>query len=61
MQEGQSSSTGAAKPDMAAAFYDAFNQKLVQKYCSDGIFRADMQVELSNDGPVTTFLIRVQA
>ena len=46
--------TGAAKPDMAAAFYDAFNQKLVQEVpVQTGIFGADMQVELVNDGPVT--------
>ena len=46
--------TGAAKPDMASDFYDAFNQKLAQEVpVQTGIFGADMQVELVNDGPVT--------
>ena len=49
--------TGAAKPDMAAAFYEAFNQKLAQEVpVHTGIFGADMQVELVNDGPVTIIL-----
>ncbi|RSI64706.1 D-aminoacyl-tRNA deacylase [Streptococcus oralis] len=49
--------TGAAKPDMAADFYDAFNQKLAQEVpVQTGIFGADMQVELINDGPVTIIL-----
>lgn len=49
--------TGAAKPDMAAAFYEALNQKLVQEVpVQTGIFGADMQVELVNDGPVTIIL-----
>ena len=49
--------TGAAKPDMAAAVYDALNQKLVQEVpVQTGIFGADMQVELVNDGPVTIIL-----
>ena len=49
--------TGAAKPDMAAAFYDTFNQKLAQEVpVQTGIFGADMQVELVNDGPVTIIL-----
>ena len=49
--------TGAAKPDMAAAFYEAFNQKLAQEVpVQTGIFGADMQVELVNDGPVTIIL-----
>lgn len=49
--------TGAAKPDRAAAFYDTFNQKLAQEVpVQKGIFGADMQVELVNDGPVTIIL-----
>lgn len=49
--------TGAAKPDMASQFYDAFNEELatfvpVQR----GVFGADMQVSLVNDGPVTIIL-----
>ena len=48
---------GAAKPDMVSAFYDTFNQKLVQEVpVQTGIFGADMQVELVNDGPVTIIL-----
>ncbi|VQF16373.1 D-tyrosyl-tRNA(Tyr) deacylase [Streptococcus pneumoniae] len=46
--------TGAAKPDMASDFYDAFNQKLAQEVpVQTDIFGADMQVELVNNGPVT--------
>lgn len=46
--------TGAAKPDMAEAFYRDFNQKLAEEIpVETGIFGADMQVELINDGPVT--------
>ena len=49
--------TGAAKPDRAAAFYEALNQKLAQEVpVQTGIFGADMQVELVNDGPVTIIL-----
>ena len=49
--------TGAAKPDMAEAFYQDFNQKLAQEVTvQTGIFGADMQVELVNDGPVTIIL-----
>ena len=49
--------TGAAKPDMAEAFYQDFNQKLAQEVpVQTGIFGSDMQVELINDGPVTIIL-----
>ena len=49
--------TGAAKPDMAEAFYQDFNQKLALEVpVQTGIFGADMQVELINDGPVTIIL-----
>lgn len=50
--------TGAAKPDMAAAFYEAFNQKLAQEVpVQTGIFGADMQVELVMMGQLPSFLI----
>lgn len=49
--------TGAAKPDMAEAFYQDFNQKLAKEVpVETGVFGADMQVELVNDGPVTIIL-----
>ena len=49
--------TGAAKPDMAEAFYQDFNQKLAEEVpVETGIFGTDMQVELINDGPVTIIL-----
>ena len=42
---------------MATAFYDTFNQKLALEIpVQTGIFGADMQVELVNDGPVTIIL-----
>lgn len=49
--------TGAAKPDMAEAFYQDFNQELAKEVSVEaGVFGADMQVELVNDGPVTIIL-----
>lgn len=49
--------TGAAKPDMASLFYDMFNQLLAEQVSvKTGVFGADMQVELVNDGPVTILL-----
>ena len=49
--------TGAAKPDMAETFYQEFNQELAKEVpVQTGIFGADMQVELINDGPVTIIL-----
>lgn len=49
--------TGAAKPDMAEAFYQKFNQELAKEVSVEaGVFGADMQVELVNDGPVTIIL-----
>lgn len=49
--------TGAAAPSMASAFYDAFNQALSEYVPVEvGIFGADMQVSLVNDGPVTIVL-----
>ena len=46
----------AAKPDISVPLYDAFCEKLqerLQKPIKTGVFGADMQVELINDGPVT--------
>lgn len=49
--------TDAAKPDMAEAFYQEFNQELAKEVPVEaGVFGADMQVELVNDGPVTIIL-----
>ena len=49
--------TGAAKPDMAKTFYQDFNQELAKEVSVEaGVFGADMQVELVNDGPVTIIL-----
>ncbi len=49
--------TGAAKPDIATRYYDSFNQQLSQEVpVKTGVFGADMQVELVNDGPVTIIL-----
>ena len=47
----------AMKPDKAKKLYLKFNEelnKIVKTY--DGIFGADMKVELLNDGPVTIVL-----
>lgn len=45
----------AAKPDIAIPIYDAFNNQLRASGLTvqTGIFGADMQVSLVNDGPVT--------
>ena len=49
--------TGAAKPDMAEAFYQEFNQELAKEVSVEaGVFGADMQVDLVNEGPVTIIL-----
>lgn len=49
--------TGAAKPDAASDFYDRFNAALADHISvAKGIFGADMQVALVNDGPVTIIL-----
>lgn len=47
----------AMKQDKAKEFYSLFNQKLKQ-YCEveEGIFRADMKVSITNDGPITILL-----
>ena len=46
----------AAKPDISVPLYNSFCQKLqerLQKPIQTGVFGADMQVELINDGPIT--------
>ena len=49
--------TAAAKPDMAEAFYQDLNRELAKEVpVETGVFGADMQVELINDGPVTIIL-----
>ena len=49
--------TGAAKPDFASQLYDDFNELLSQEIpVKTGVFAADMQVALVNDGPVTIVL-----
>ena len=49
--------TGAAKPDLASQWYDDFNELLSQEIpVKTGVFAADMQVALVNDGPVTIVL-----
>lgn len=52
--------TNAAKPDMANELYEYFCEKC-QEYqieVQKGIFGADMQVSLINDGPVTIVMER---
>ncbi len=49
----------AMPPDIASEYYDAFCDKLCElgvKRVEKGIFGADMQVSLINDGPVTIIL-----
>ena len=47
----------AAPPELASRLYDEFNQLLAQEVpTKTGLFGADMQVELVNDGPVTIIL-----
>ena len=49
--------TAAAKPDMAEVFYQDLNRELAKELpVETGVFGADMQVELINDGPVTIIL-----
>lgn len=44
----------AMKQEDASSYYDIFNEELRNKINTQtGIFRADMQVELINDGPIT--------
>lgn len=49
----------AARPEYAIPLYDAMIKKLSEltgKSIKTGVFGADMQVELMNDGPVTIFI-----
>lgn len=49
----------AARPDQALALYESFVEhveKLLAKKVFTGVFGADMQVRLENDGPVTIFI-----
>ena len=49
--------TCAAKPDLASQLYDDFNELLSREIpVKTGVFAADMQVALVNDGPVTIVL-----
>ncbi|MGL4522696.1 MAG: D-aminoacyl-tRNA deacylase [Bacilli bacterium] len=50
--------TAAARPELAEGLYNQFNEE-VRKHGLDvqtGVFGADMQVQLINDGPVTIVL-----
>ena len=49
----------AARPEKAIPLYEAFVQRLqelTQKPVATGVFGADMQVSLCNDGPVTILI-----
>jgi D-tyrosyl-tRNA(Tyr) deacylase len=49
----------AARPEYAIPLYDSMIKKLSEltgKSIKTGVFGADMQVELMNDGPVTIFI-----
>jgi D-tyrosyl-tRNA(Tyr) deacylase len=49
----------AAKPDFANKMYELFKQKLqnlINQRIASGVFGADMQISLTNDGPVTIWL-----
>ena len=49
----------AAKPEISVPLYEAFCHKMEQalnKPIMTGVFGADMQVELINDGPVTILI-----
>jgi D-aminoacyl-tRNA deacylase len=49
----------AARPDIAVPIYERFLERLAQltgKVIATGVFGADMQVELVNDGPVTILI-----
>ena len=50
--------TEAARPEIAIPLYEAFTEALKQTglQVATGIFGADMQVSLTNDGPVTIWL-----
>ncbi len=48
----------AAQPEEANRLYEYFNEKVREKgvTVAEGVFRADMLVRISNDGPVTILL-----
>ena len=50
--------TDAAAPEMAQAFYNDFISRIGQQgiRVASGVFQADMEVSLINDGPVTFLL-----
>ncbi|HEY8395566.1 MAG TPA: D-aminoacyl-tRNA deacylase [Bacilli bacterium] len=50
--------SAAAKPEIATKLYDEFNAKLREQnvHVETGIFGAEMEVELVNDGPVTIII-----
>jgi len=50
--------SGAAAPEQATRLYDYFSERLraLRLYVANGVFGADMQVSLTNDGPVTVWL-----
>ena len=52
--------TEAARPEQAEPLVDYFCEKLREKgfHVATGIFGADMQVDIHNDGPVTLMLER---
>ena len=52
----------AAKPEVAKKLYEYFTKQITDYdiVTQNGIFQADMQVELINDGPVT-FMLEKQA
>lgn len=49
---------GAEKPDEASKMYDYFVEKLRESvpHVATGVFGADMQIEVLDDGPVTIIL-----
>ncbi|OFI45937.1 D-tyrosyl-tRNA(Tyr) deacylase [Floricoccus penangensis] len=56
--------TKAGNPDYASKCYQSFNEKLKEEGIEDiqtGIFGADMQVSIVNDGPVTIVLDTAEA
>lgn len=50
--------TDAAKPDIAIKLYEQFNQKLIEAgiHVETGEFGAHMDVQLTNEGPITIIL-----
>lgn len=47
----------AAPPKLASQIYDDFNRRLMELVpVKTGVFGADMQIDLVNDGPVTIIL-----